>query len=352
MFALQMAEDWASLGHRSVLVVRQDSELFQRASANPNLVVYGLPKAGYFSPKVILKLKGLIKQFAPQALVIHWMKDLWIVVPALLGHSRIRLVGFGHMIVRIDKKDFLHRWLYGRLDKLIALTPFQLKGFKDHLPVRDQQLVVAPHGADPDSYSSALRSEQVRSREFGLRQGELAIGVIGRLDPQKGQKEFVEAAVLLAREFAHVRFFLVGAETKGEEGFRQLLELLVCENQMQDRIHFLGYRQNIPLLTANFDILVVPSYEETFGLVVLEAMSCGVAVVGTRAGGIPYIIDEGKTGLLIAPRDSNGLAESLRILVTDGSLRSRLGRQAREAVLSKFNKGVTSAQQRAIVIEQ
>ncbi|MEA3218880.1 MAG: hypothetical protein QOJ19_5036 [Acidimicrobiia bacterium] len=158
------------------------------------------------------------------------------------------------------------------------------------------------------------------------------IGVVARLHPEKGVRAFVDAAAAMSRAFPCARFVVAG---DGPE--RNELERRVAQCGMQSRISFLGFVPDGHSLIRQFDILVVPSITEGTPLVVLEAMASGVAIVATRAGGIPEQVRHGCEALLVEAGDVPAIARACTRLLADETLRSRLIFAARLRMRREFN---------------
>jgi glycosyltransferase involved in cell wall biosynthesis len=138
-------------------------------------------------------------------------------------------------------------------------------------------------------------------------------------------------------EFPEVRFALVGTETLGEPGFEARLRARALELGLSEgKMAFLGHRTDIPELTASFDIAVVPSYEEAFGNVVLEAMASGVPTIATNAGGPSDIIKHGESGMLIEPRSADSLAAALASCLREPQMAASLGHRGREVAVDRY----------------
>jgi starch synthase len=109
--------------------------------------------------------------------------------------------------------------------------------------------------------------------------------------------------------------------------------------RVDDRIHWLGNVADPKSLLQSSDIFLLPSVGEAFGLVLAEAMACGVPIVGSRSGSLPEVVDEGRTGLLATPLDSNSFADAIERLAKDPALRRAMGKQAIEHVSAKYTVG-------------
>ena len=157
------------------------------------------------------------------------------------------------------------------------------------------------------------------------------IGYVGVLHPVKGIEYLIQAMPEVLQQFPSARLVLAGQEKF--EGQREKLEQLISElNLNQRNIRFLGYQENIPALMTRFDLLVVPSLQEPFGFVLIEAGAAGTPVVASRVGGIPEIISDGENGILCDPAAPEQLAEAICSLLSDRELRETYGQSLKARV--------------------
>lgn len=169
--------------------------------------------------------------------------------------------------------------------------------------------VILP-GIPLEPYRAASR-EKARAA-LGLDPGEQAIGIVGRLQPWKGQHVFLEAAPRVLEQHPRARFFVIGGAIGGfSADYPARLELLVRNLGIAERVRFLGHRADVSELLAGLDVFVLASFGEPFGLTNVEAMAAGVPVVATDAGGVPEIIDDGVHGLLVPVGDSAAIADAV-----------------------------------------
>lgn len=161
------------------------------------------------------------------------------------------------------------------------------------------------------------------------------VGFVGALLEIKGIEYFIEAAAEILKKQPETGFIIVGGEK--EEGYLEKLEQKVKKLALKSHFLFAGHRDDIPNIMASFDVLVVPSLEEPFGYVNIEAGASGVPVVASRVGGIPEIIVDGETGFLFEAKDSRQIAEKVCLLLDDQELRESFGRAAKERVQKEFS---------------
>jgi len=199
-------------------------------------------------------------------------------------------------------------------------------GGKGSLPV------VVYNGLDPDPYASSVDPLAVRLKA-GLPVNVPLVGCFGRLTELKGQALLLEALTRLPT----VHVALVGGAIMGESGYEAELRRRAEQLGMAARVHFLGHREDVPALMRAVDVVVHCSTEfESFGRVIIEAMLSERPVVATKIGGVPELIEDGVTGLLVPPKAPAALAAALDRVLTDGALAARLASAGRKRAQRDF----------------
>lgn len=200
------------------------------------------------------------------------------------------------------------------------------------------QLVRVPNGVEPDRFTPG-DGTRVRA-ELNVAPGQPLVGIVCRLDAWKGVDDFLEAAALVAVADHEAAFAVIGGPIIGQESYEDALRLRARELGLGQRMRFSGWRygpSEMPDVHRALDILVLASREpEPFGLVVLEAMATGKPVVATAHGGPLDIVQDGRTGDLVPPRDPAAMARAIVALLHDPDRCVRMGVRARERVLSHY----------------
>lgn len=245
-------------------------------------------------------------------------------VPVVIDHW--------HGFTRFSRK---RRLICRALGRFTDLSLAVSRGVKDYLVAEigldPAKIRVVPNGVDVAAIDAARPGPEVR-RELGLPEGVPVIGLVGRLDHWgKGHKELFEAVVGLKASHP-VQALIVGGGRREAE-VRQLAASL----GLAESVHFLGQRHDVPDLLHAMDIFVLPSYSEGVSLALLEAMAAGLPVIATAVGGLPEVVEDGETGLLIPPKDADALAGALERLLADPALVQRLGANARAQVRENYS---------------
>ena len=186
------------------------------------------------------------------------------------------------------------------------------------------------NGVDLDRYDHQEPCCTLRE-EYGMEPNSPIVGVVGRLELEKGHPTLLEAWPLVLRECPEAYMLIVG------EGSRlDALHEIAGAMKILHRVVFTGRRDDIPAVTAAFDVAVLPSYREAQGLTILEAMAMSRPVVASNVGGIPEMILDGVTGLLVPPQDPPALSAAIVRLLRDHQLADTLGRAGHDLVHDRF----------------
>ncbi|MGZ3796735.1 MAG: glycosyltransferase family 4 protein, partial [Pseudobdellovibrionaceae bacterium] len=286
-----------------------------------------------------LKLRNFIQSEGIEIVLVQLLKDLRLLALSIMNQSKVNMFAVSHTFVDVNKKDFLHRWSYRKLEKLICLTHLHKENLLQNLPLREKQIEVLPNFVDCKRFTPQKRSEDLRKKLGGL-PGIPLIGVASRLDPQKGQDTALQAVALLKERKREVRLVIVGENTLNEKNYLAELKQMTRDLEIQDWVHFSGYRADMENVMASLDVLVMPSHRETFGRVLIEAMASNTPVIATNAGGVPEIIESHKNGLLIPPQKPQELAEAIEKLIVDPELHRTLAQGGYFKVRSTFDREV------------
>jgi glycosyltransferase involved in cell wall biosynthesis len=224
------------------------------------------------------------------------------------------------------------RFLNWSADRFIAPSEHVRERLESDLGLPSRKIEVVYNAIN--TTAARLRADPgLRLELNGGAHGPLVL-VPARLDPQKGHRHLIQAAV----EVPGATFLLAG---DGSE--RKVLNELAQSLGLGDRVVFLGYRGDIPALLAACDLVVLPSLYEGLPLSLLEAMAAGKPVIASRIGGVDELVANDENGLLVEPGDPHALAEAIRALLADPERRRRLARAGSEVVERRFSLAAASA---------
>lgn len=228
-------------------------------------------------------------------------------------------------------------WLAGLLDSSTALPIAVSQSVADHWQPRLKKArVQVIHNGIP--YEDFLKAKPKLKRELGLDESSLLIGMIGRINPGKGQLFFLDLAQKIVHSHPEAYFVLVGDPFPGYESILEEIRKVIRDKRLETKVSYLGFRDDIPEVMASFDIFVLPSIlPDSFPTVILEAMAAGKPVVATQSGGASEMVLDGETGYLIPIGSVDKGFEHLVELLGKEELRQQLGSAGRERVLKVFS---------------
>ncbi len=186
-------------------------------------------------------------------------------------------------------------------------------------------------GLELDSYAQVNIDRIKMKQVFQIGPDEKVIGMIGRLEPVKGPAYFIEAAKIVAEQFAQAKFILVG-----EGSLRRRLERRIEEAGLRGRFILTGWREDIPQVLSMLDLLILPSLNEAVGIVLIEAQALGIPVIASCVGGVPEIVKDNQAGILVPPGNIRDLARAINYLLADEQKRQEMGQKAKAWVEGRF----------------
>lgn len=288
-----------------------------------------IPLANDIDLSVVPKLVERLK--ASQTQIVH----THMIHGDLYGTMAARLAGRVVVQTRHNDDRFRRQWAVKLLTRALASPANTVIAISDSLAtfVRDvegvpgSKVISIHYGLDPMWVVGKARPGALRA-ELGSLGDTPVISAVGRLTEQKGFRYLIEA-------FAHIRSdaHLVIA---GDGREREVLEAQATGLGVRDRVHFLGWRGDVPTLMADLDVLAVPSLWEGFGLVTLEAMAMSKPIVASRVSALPEIIADGDSGWLVPPADPAALAAALTKVLADPARAKAMGAYGRARLENEF----------------
>jgi len=304
-------------GHRAVLVANPDGELAKRASEGHDLLKLA-PRsevdlhAGWRLSRIIRELKPeVVHAHDPHAVAAASLALAFNTSPAGPALIASRRVAF-----RLKPNAF-SRWKYRQVDCFVAASD-SIRATLAGDGIEASKIVTVYEGIDVDR----IQAEPVANihAEFWLPTHAPIVGATGALTSEKGHRHLIDAAALVVREVPDARFVILG-----EGDLRPSLERQIKELRLDKHVLLPGFRADVLAFLRAFDVFVMPSIAEGLGTSLLDAMAASKATVATNTGGIPEVVADGETGVLVPPRDHRALAQAISRLLKDKNLRERMG---------------------------
>lgn len=220
---------------------------------------------------------------------------------------------------------------------ILAVSLATGRAFRGRLPF-GKRIQVLYNGSDLSRFPMKRPGDAPLKQELGIAEDSFLICTAGQICARKGQRELVEAFARCAASSPRMHLAIAGkALFPHDEAYRdQLIDQVKAEG-LQDRVHFLGQRGDIPSVLRSADLFVLNSRQEPFGLVLIEAMASGTPVLATRVGGIPEIVTDSVNGWLIEKDDTAGLAAKLMELAQTPAMLASVVNTARDLTCPGFS---------------
>ena len=275
-------------------------------SWNPDLIVYS--HAEYLTSLPIFYLKNRMK------------------VPIIVAVDTLHGVSWLYGNIIVDCGAYLHSMLIvKRIFKMadgIHFIGSGLCNYASKLGIDMNKTFVITRGVDIDLFKARKGKDSLRA-ELGIKHGDAVVLYVGRLDKGKGVEYLLQAAMEMLPHYKDLKFLIIG-----DGSLRSEYEAFA--KSFSDTVIFTGFREDIPALMNISDIFVLPSLSEGAANVVMEASASGLPVIATGVGEIPKIVLDGKTGILIKPKDVDGLVNALKKLIDNPLFAKEMGRLGRK----------------------
>lgn len=292
------------------------------------------------NPLILLRLAKLLRRLQPD--VVH----TWMYHADLLGGLAARLAGCnrviwcvrqGNLSKAVNKRTTLFvvracALLSSWLPAQIVLCSHRAKDVHRKVGYAEDKMHVIPNGFDLKEFFPDPEARASLRIELALKFDAPLVGMVARFDPQKNHFGFIDAAAQVCAYLPDVHFVLAGTEV---DDANAALNAAIYAKGLQERIHLMGRRDDVPRLMAAIDVLVSPSHGEAFPNVLGEAMACGIPCVVTDVGDSAEIV--GDTGRVVPPDDMNAMAFELVVaLQLSAAERAEISKQARARVAANY----------------
>lgn len=294
-----------------------------RISPLPGLNRYTLPRFLLRLPPLLAKIRR------EQPDLLYANTNFTSLYTGILG-GLLGIPSLGH-IRDIEPLGRMGRSLIRRNSALIAISQ-AVERYLVQEQIPAERIHCVYDGVD-------LRQYQVKkTSEITDEKSTATIGIVGQIGSRKGHLFLLEALRDLVLYLPNLMLWIVGVEPKhSTEAYTEELRHSIENWKLQDHVKFLGFRSDIPEILARLDVLVLPSLQEPFGKIVIEAMAMGTAVVASKVGGVPEIVLDGESGLLVPPADPAALRQALKKLLSDQDLRVKMGAVGQQRVREHFS---------------
>ena len=281
-------------------------------------------------PRRTAAVRRLREEISAHPCSIVHVNDIWWVPQALRAARGLGTPLVAHVRQEIEPSK-VSRYELEQVDQVIAISEQVSRSLKSG-GVSPERIRVVYSGIDSPVLPSDLSGQASRSR-VGLPSQARVFGTVANLFPRKGYHVLLEALPRVLATVDDAHYVIVGS---GDSEYEQQVRAQTQRLKLSDRVHFVGFQSVVWPWLAAMDLYVHPALMEGFGIAVLEAMAMARPVVATAVGGVPEIVINGETGLLVPSGDPDALAAAVITLLTEPEQRAKLGLAGRERVLKTF----------------
>lgn len=330
IWMLSTMQELRNRGHEITLLCRPGTELARRAQ-NLNFKLFQLPIRGDFDPVTIFQIYRWLKKHETDIILTNMDKELRLCGMAA-KFVKPRPVVISRRGIDYPLKNKIHyRFSYNVLaDSIVANSESTKRSLLKNAPwLNPKRIQVIYNGIHPDKY--LLENTQDIRNELNILPDSPLIGFVGQLDERKGIDNLLPAFKKVTQEIPAAVLLMVGTGV-----MQQRIETFIVQNRLERNIRLVGFRNDIQNIMRTIDLLVLPSWWEGFGIVIIEAMAAGKPVITTNVSSMPEIVIHEETGLVVPVKDEQQLFQAMLELVRNSEKASRMGKRGCEVVMEKF----------------
>jgi glycosyltransferase involved in cell wall biosynthesis len=330
--ALLLAQHHLAEGHRlSVVSLEQPpgGGLFTEF-ARAGVAVHTVPKGPGFDASLFPRLYQTFRSIRPDVVHTHNPPpQIYAIGPAKLAGARVVHTKHG------PHPDAWHRlWLRrggaALADSFVVISPMTAEFAKKLRESSERKMTVVQNGTDLDRFHPDAQARRATREKLGVPDDAVLVGTVGRMAKVKNHALLVRAAAPLLGPRLHLAIAGGGAEAAATAA-------LVKELGLEAHVHLVGEISAIPAFLAGLDVFALSSDTEGLPLSLAEAMGVRLPVVSTSVGGVPLVVVEGETGLLVPKGDEGALREAIARLASDPDLRDRMSARGREVAIERYS---------------
>jgi sugar transferase (PEP-CTERM/EpsH1 system associated) len=298
----------------------------------PHVPLFELRRRDGNDLRLVWKLYRLFRRERPHVVHTHaWGTLLEGLIAARLAGVPIVVHGEHGTLQLRRRQRLFQRYAWSRVDRVLSVSTRLAERMAHEIAFPPDRIQTIHNGVELSRFQARVTREDAR-RELGLPVDRPIVGAVGRLVPVKDHGSLLEAIALLAREGLRPM-----AVIAGDGPLRDATQQRASALGVDADVRLLGHRTDIATVLAALDVFALTSRSEGLNNTILEAMAAGLPVVATRVGGADEMVVDGVTGLLVPPESPTKLAEALRRLLTDASMKSSMGQAGRTRAETDFD---------------
>ena len=329
---------FAEQGYNIQFLVHPNGVLIKKLkqkNIQTNSIIFG----NYLDVLGAVKLYRIIKNFNTDVFHTHETRSFGTVSLATVFLRKLRVFVTSHIHNEKPKKDIYHYLVTRRFNGFFAISNFMKKNALQTYPFLNKKISVIYNGIDPEQFKQSIEEREETRLLLDLKEDNIVIGILGRIDEAKGHFELVKAFANLSKKYNNIKLLIVGEETiGGDNGFFIKIKNEIKNQNISDKVIFRGFSK-FPQKELNaMDIFVMPSWKEAFGMVAAEAMMTKTATVLSNNGSALEISNNKKVAVTFKAKNISSLEDSLNYLIKDDEERNRMAEKGFSYVKKIFSK--------------
>lgn len=315
----------------SLIITKNHSKISHYCKENsiPNIDL--CQKIPYLPIILSLKIAKIIDINKIDKIVCSKSKELSIAILARkFSKFKPRIYFYQQMQSGIIKKDFFHNWIYKNIDGAIVIANFMKKQLAETTVLPESKIETIFIGIELQKYNPLNFNKFELRKKINIPPEPFVVINIARIDKLKDQMTLIKA---FAEAHIPDSILLLVGEGENKQNCKEFVKQLKIDN----KVYFLGFRNDIPELLNASDLFVLPTLSETLGIVLIEAMASQLPVIGTNSGGVPELINDGVNGFLFEPKDFETLKNLIISLYQDKIKREQVAENAFNFVQKRFD---------------
>ena len=318
-----------------ILAVSPSSSLYKKAGSY-NIPLLSLKISKWkFNPVAIWKLSRFLKTHKVDILHTHRSSDHWIGVLAvrLFGlSSQCKIIRTRHNFTKI-RNNYINNKLYKEsTDRIIAVAEVIKRRLIDENNISENKIITIHSSIDTEKFKGVFDEKAIR-KEFRIAPDTIVLGMIGRLRKHKDYPNMFAALKIIIEKFKNIKLLIVG------DGILELqLKNMVQKMELSNHVIFAGKREDILEILSGIDIFALSSSVEGSPAVIKEALIMEKPVISTNAGGIPEIIQNGITGVLVSSHNPEALAEAVLNIINNRDKALEMARKGKQVIINEFSE--------------
>ncbi|MBI5328275.1 MAG: glycosyltransferase family 4 protein [Deltaproteobacteria bacterium] len=318
------------MGERIIIACPSDSKL-AKAGADNGIEIRTVSMESSISPSAIFSLLKIIKQENVNIVCTHSGKDSMLgAIAGRLSKMKPKIVRTRHLALPITSKI-----TYSILPhKVVTVSEYVRKYLVEEKGISADKVVSIPTGVDLERFNPDI-VKPVSREDLKIPSDAIIVGTIAMLRRKKGHHTLLDAIPLVLKEFPKTIFLFVGNGPQKENIEKKIIELGIGGN-----VKLVGLRKDVPEILKTIDLFVLPTLQEALGTSFLEAMAMRKPVIGTKVGGVPEVVNDGVSGMLVEPENPDALAHAIINIFKDRDRMNKIGDEGRMQVENKYSVDV------------